>query len=62
MDLEGPFSANCGFLLTGHNRVVLGHPISMSFLRVDGWSTDPRVLGRHTMSQLVSMASMFSNI
>ena len=30
-----------------HNSAVSGHPISTSFLQVDGWSTDPRVLGRH---------------
>ena len=33
----------------GHNNVVSGHPISTSFPQVEGWSTDPRVLGRHNM-------------
>ena len=33
----------------GHNSVVSGHPISTSFPQVDGWSTDPRVLGRHSL-------------
>ena len=27
--------------------MVPGYPTSTSFSRVDGWSTDPRVLGRH---------------
>ena len=27
--------------------MVLGHSISMSFLQVDGCSTDPQVLGCH---------------
>ena len=27
--------------------MVSGYSTSTSFLRVDGWSTDPRVLGRH---------------
>ena len=31
----------------GHNNAVSGHPISTSFLQVDDWSTDPRVLRRH---------------
>ena len=29
----------------GHNSAVSGHPISTIFPHVDGWSTDPRVLG-----------------
>ena len=32
----------------GHS-AVSGHPISMSFPQVDGWSTDPKFLGRHTL-------------
>ena len=35
-------------LVKGNNSVVSGYPTSTSFLRVDAWSTDPRVLGRHT--------------
>ena len=34
----------------GHNSVVSGHLISTSFSQVDGWSTAPPVLGRHSMS------------
>ena len=33
----------------GHNSEVSGHSISTSFLQVDGWSTDPRVLGCHNL-------------
>ena len=33
----------------GHNGAVLCHSILMSFIRVAGWSTDPRVLGRHSL-------------
>ena len=33
--------------------MVLGYPTSTSFPGVDGWSTDPWVLGRH-------MASLFN--
>ena len=29
----------------GHNSVVSGHLISMSFSQVDGWSTDPPGFG-----------------
>ena len=36
----------------GHNSAVSGHPISTSFLQVDGWSTDPRVLMRHGNNSL----------
>ena len=32
-----------------HNSAILGHLISTSFPQVDGWSTDPRVLGRHSL-------------
>ena len=32
----------------GHNSAESGHSISTSFLQVDGWSTDPRVLRCHT--------------
>ena len=32
----------------GHS-VVPGHPISMSFPQVDDWSTDPWVLGHHSL-------------
>ena len=31
--------------------MVLGYSTSTSFLQVDDWSTDPRVLGRHKMYQ-----------
>ena len=33
--------------MTRHNSVVSGYPTSTSFSWIDGWSTDPRVLGRH---------------
>ena len=36
----------------GHNSVVSGYPKSTEILRVDGWSTDPRVLGRHTRKKV----------
>ena len=29
--------------------MVSVYPTSTSFSRVDGWSTDPRVLGRHNL-------------
>ena len=29
--------------------MVLGYPTSISFLLVNGWSTDPRVLGHHSV-------------
>ena len=29
--------------------MVLGYPTSASFPRVDGWSTNPWVLGRHSL-------------
>ena len=35
-------------LVKGHNSVVSGYPTFRSFPWVDGWSTDPRVFGRHT--------------
>ena len=38
-----------------HNNAVSGHPIFMSFSQVEGWSTDPRVLGRHIYSILMNM-------
>ena len=38
-----------------HNSAVSGHPISMSFSQVDGWSTDPRVLGHHINSEMHSV-------
>ena len=34
----------------GHNNVVSGNKKSMIFPQVDGWSTDPRVLGCHSKS------------
>ena len=33
----------------GHNSEVSGHSISKIFPQVDGWSIDPRVLGRHNL-------------
>ena len=33
----------------GHNSPVSSHSISTSFPQVDGWSTDPRVLGHHNV-------------
>ena len=33
----------------GHNSAVSGHLISTNLSQVDGWSTDPRVLGRHSL-------------
>ena len=33
----------------GHNSVVLGHPKSIGILRVDGLSTRPSDLGRHSL-------------
>ena len=33
----------------GDNSAVSRHPISTSFPQVDGWSTDPQVLGHHTL-------------
>ena len=36
----------------GHNSVVSSYPISTSFPRVDGWSTNPRVMGHHNNSSL----------
>ena len=33
----------------GHNSAVSSHSISTSFSHVDGWSTDPRVLGPHSL-------------
>ena len=38
----------------GHNSVVSGHPIFTSFLKVDGLSMDPRVLGCHNVSSHIS--------
>ena len=32
----------------GHDDVVSGHTISIGFSWVDGWSTNPRIFGRHT--------------
>ena len=32
--------------------MVLGYPTSTSFPRVDGWSTNPRVLGRHRFNPI----------
>ena len=34
----------------GHNSAVSGHSIFTSFLQVDDWSTDPRVLGCHSFT------------
>ena len=31
----------------GHNNVVSSYSISTVFPRIDDWSKDPRVLGRH---------------
>ena len=39
----------------GYNSAVLGHPIPTSFSQVDGWSTDPRVLGRHINTKTALM-------
>ena len=33
----------------GHDSVVSGHPISISFSQVDGWSMDLRFLGHHSL-------------
>ena len=39
----------------GHNSVVSGYPKSTSFLQVDDWSTDPRVLGHHRILILANI-------
>ena len=39
------FLLNYGFRKRGHNSVVSGYPTSTRFSQVDGWSTNPRVLG-----------------
>ena len=33
----------------GHNSAVSSHSVSTSFSQVDGWLTDPRFLGRHSL-------------
>ena len=40
-----------------HNSAVLGHLISTSFPQVDGWSTNPRILGHHMGSMVRPIAS-----
>ena len=42
------FSLNHGSQRRGHGGVVLGYTTSTSLLWVDGLSTNPRVLGRHS--------------
>ena len=36
--------------------MVSGYPTSTSFLRVDGWSTDPQVLGCHTNNHFIILS------
>ena len=44
----------------GHNSAISGHLISTSFSQVDGWSTDPRVLGLHNSCFSSFYFTMFS--
>ena len=40
----------------GHNSVVSSYLKSTGIPRVDGWSTDPRVLGRHSVGTMLELA------
>ena len=40
---------NLWILVNGTHSAISGHPISMNFPHVDGWSMDPWVLGRHNL-------------
>ena len=38
-----------------------GYPTSMSLSRVDGLSTDPRVLGRHSAKNWIDTKGVYEN-
>ena len=42
----------------GHNSAVSGHPIFTSFSQVNGWLTDPWVLGRHSPKHICLSPTM----
>ena len=45
----------------GHNSAISSHPISTSFLQIDGWSMDLQVLGCHTCTPHSWHQSTFEN-